>query len=151
MFTLTFEIDEARAHDRDRAHALVDAIFDAGAKVAPTNASTEGQVAGREKLSGASLRVLLQQLADGEIGRPLNDGERAMLLAIAQHAPEPFDYGENRALLGTGAQFGNVSSGLARRFRSRGYELPYTEGTTGYVMSSEDAAVVQEVLAPVVG
>lgn len=74
-----------------------------------------------------------------------------MLLAIAEHSPEPFDYAENRQLLGTGAQFGNVSSGLSRRFWTRGYERPYEEAPTGYVMSQEDSAVVLEVLAPSAG
>lgn len=71
-----------------------------------------------------------------------------MLLGIAERSPQPLDYEENRVLLGTGAKFGNVSSGLARRFWNRGYELPYKEGAGGYVMDSAVAAVVREVLAP---
>jgi hypothetical protein len=58
----------------------------------------------------------------------------------------PLKYDDNRKLLGSGAKFGNVSSGLARRFFSRGYERPYEEAKDGYFMELPIAAVVREVL-----
>lgn len=149
MLTMTAQLvlDDTSAGDRERAHAFIDAVFAANGTL-DVAAGGEGAGAEREELAPDELRQLLQQLADGEIGRPFNSGERAMLLGIAERSPQPLDYEENRVLLGTGAKFGNVSSGLARRFWNRGYELPYKEGAGGYVMDSAVAAVVREVLAP---
>ncbi len=99
-------------------------------------------------LTGEPLRELLHQLAVGALGSPLNPGERLMLKSIAEHAPAPLPYDDNRALLGSGAKFGNVSSGLARRFWNRGYELPYAPDpdNTGYAMTAETAQTVLDVL-----
>lgn len=154
MLTMTAQlvIDGTSEGDRERAHAFIDAVFAANGTVdvaaGAAQGAGEGGWAERKELAPDELRQLLRQLADGEIGRPLNPGERTMLLGIAERSPQPLDYDANRALLGTGAKFGNVSSGLARRFWNRGYELPYKEGAGGYVMEEAVAAVVREVLAP---
>lgn len=156
MLTLTGQLilTGDTAADRERAHAFVDAVLDAqgAVQVVQTVEGEEAVPAGvpgeRDALSPEALKAVLEQLDSGEIGRPFNSGERAMLLAIAAHAPAPFDFEENRALLGSGAKFGNVSSGLARRFWNRGYELPYSEAPTGYQMTEEAAEVVKAVLQP---
>ena len=72
-----------------------------------------------------------------------------MLQGIADAAPAVLPYDDNRQMLGSGAKFGNVSSGLARRFWSRGYELPDgpDPGNTGYCMDPAVAAIFAEVLA----
>lgn len=123
--------------------------------VGPLVASMAGTMAGgaipsddRHQMNTEELRTFLTARATQ--GRsPLNAGERLMLGAIAGHAPAPFPYEENNLLLGGGKKFGNVSSGLARRFWFRGVELPYrpAQDETGYVMDAEEAAVVLEVLA----
>jgi hypothetical protein len=146
--------DEGRA----RAHNMLDLMFDA-AGVATIEAlgaddpahSTAGGATkgGRTELSADQLRGVLTALATGAEGAPLNAGERLMLQGIADTAPSALPYDDNRELLGSGAKFGNVSSGLARRFWSRGYELPYAPdaANTGYCMEPVIAAVVSEVLA----
>jgi hypothetical protein len=146
--------DEGRA----QAHTLLDLMFDA-ASVRPPEALGAATMAyskaggarkdGRVDLTAEALRGVLTALVTGAEGAPLNIGERLMLQGIAECAPKPLPYDNNRSLLGTGAKFGNVSSGLARRFWSRGYELPYApdEDNVGYRMDPSVAAVVLEVLS----
>lgn len=156
MLTLTGQLvlNDNPAADRERAHAFIDALFDGQGAiqaiqiVESPDDPTASASAERKTLSPNALKTVLEQLDSGEIGRPFNSGERAMLLAIATHSPLPFAYDENRELLGSGAKFGNVSSGLARRFWNRGYELPYVETPTGYQMTEEVAEAVKAVLQP---
>ncbi len=150
MLTLTaqYTLDGTSSGDREKAHAFIDAVYAIGGS-ADVTAKTQAEVeSDLKELDPEKLRRFMQQLVDGEIGKPFNDGERRMLLAIAERSPQPYDYDENRELLGSGAKFGNVSSGLARRFWNRGFALPYKEGDGGYVMAEATAAVIQEVLAP---
>ena len=162
-FKLQVEIDPSEEGGRERAHAAVDAVYDFAEndlmlrirealrldddEDAPPSSDEDTDDAGRTPLAGKDLRQFLITLALGTEERtPLNGGEREMLRAIAERAPEPLPYEENRAMFGTGQRFGNVSSGLTRRFR--GYELPYDESPdgTGYAMSADSAAIVLSVL-----
>jgi hypothetical protein len=140
---------------RARAHTLLDLLFDAAALGPPeavgaaTPANSPAGGATKDsliKLTPQRLSAVLTALASGDDGAPLNTGERQMLQAIAECAPAPLPYDDNRKLLGSGAKFGNVSSGLARRFFSRGYERPYEEAKDGYFMELPIAAVVRDVL-----
>jgi len=142
---------------RAQAHAFVDFLFDAAAAGSPQGVGAATPVyskaggatkEGRTELTPEQLSGVLTALATGAEGAPLNGGELQMLQGIAECAPAPLPYDDNRALLGSGAKFGNVSSGLARRFWSRGYELPYAPdgANVGYCMDLPVAAVVLEVL-----
>jgi hypothetical protein len=138
---------------RAQAHTLLNLLFDAVA-VGATEAvgdptPSEPGVAAKDgliKLTPEKLSDVLTALSTGANGAPLNSGERQMLQGIAERAPAPLTYDDNRKLLGSGAKFGNVSSGLSRRFFSRGYERPYEEAKDGYFMELPIAAVVREVL-----
>ncbi len=149
-------------HEVALAHAAIDRFADlladapviGGPAVPPLTGSIAGTMAGGA--APADRRIMdLEELrgfltARATQGRsPLNEGERAMLNAIAKHAPDPFPYEDNNELLGGGAKFGNVSSGLARRFWFRGVELPYRPSgdDTGYFTSPAEATVILEVLA----
>lgn len=158
VFTAQSSFDPGDPSSRGRAHAMVDSLFDAlgddlRLHVTDGTASSVGADAATRKtdrvvLGVEELRKLLHNMAVGHEATPLNEGERQMLAAIAERAPRPLSYEDNKVLLGTGAKFGNVSSGLARRFWNRGYELPYAPDptNTGYVMTPEVAHVVNEVL-----
>jgi hypothetical protein len=148
---------DGTAEGRADAHAWVDFMFDAAASGSPTGVgaatpaySKAGGATkdGRNELTPDDLSGVLTALVTGAGGAPLNGGERQMLQGIAECAPAPLPYDDNRALLGSGAKFGNVSSGLARRFWSRGYELPYAPdgANVGYCMDLPVAAVVLKVL-----
>jgi hypothetical protein len=169
--TLQVGLDPTEEGGRERAHAAIDAFFDAvvtsseghgmklveildaegapasgGAGYAKAGAATK---ADRIELGPEELRGVFEGFETGVDGLPLNEGERTMLRAIAERAPEPLPYDENREILGSGAKFGNVSSGLARRFHNRGFELPYEPTEVeplGYMMSTTAAAVVLAVL-----
>lgn len=140
---------------RAQAHTLLDLLFDAAAvgppeavgAAMPTSSTAGGATKeGLIKLTPEKLSAVLTALATGDGVAPLNAGERQMLQGIAECAPVPLPYDDNRKLLGSGAKFGNVSSGLARRFSSRGYERPYEEAKDGYFMELPIAAVVRTVL-----
>lgn len=149
-------------HEVALAHAAIDRFADlladapvtSGPTVPPLTGSIAGTMAGgaapadRDTLDLEELREFLTARAS-QARSPLNGGERAMLTSIAKHAPAPLPYEENNELLGGGAKFGNVSSGLARRFWFRGVELPYrpAEDESGYVTTTGEAAVILEVLA----
>ncbi len=158
-FTITTQVNvDGTDEGRTQAHALIDALFDAagaapieavGAATQPHSKAGGAIKDGRLELSPEKLSGVLTALATGAEGAPLNEGERTMLEGIAKCAPAALPYDDNRQLLGSGAKFGNVSSGLARRFWSRGFELPYApdDANTGYCMQSAVAAVVLDVLA----
>lgn len=152
--SVQLKLDPCQADAEARAHALVTAAFSEaagpGAVVQVRSAAGAATKADRKELGPDELRDVLQMLLTGADGnKPLNEGERTMLKLIAIEAPDAMPYDHLNRALGSGAKFGNVSSGLARRFWSRGYELPYEPDpeNTGYVMDPEIAKVVMVVVA----
>ena len=153
--------------DRARLHAGIDAFLDA-CEVAGVTASVSNHLAptpptgpplgrrrgaavrgDRQLLTPPELEAFLRQLASGAAGgKPLNESERLMLTAIAVAEPRPLTFDNQARILGSGQKSGSTSSSLARRFWSRGYELPYEpdDDHTGYVMDAASAEVVMLVL-----
>ncbi len=156
-FSMTVDLSAGPA-ELQRAQRVLDLLAEVLSRLPEVEGSSHpawsGTAAGlavrddRRVLSGEELREFLTARAVQERS-PLNDGERTMLAAIAARAPLPLPYGDNAGLLGGGRKFGNVSSGLARRFWNRGAELPYAPdpSNTGYAMSEANAQVVLQVLA----
>jgi len=138
-YVLQITIDPDDYHAREEAHAAVDALFD--------SVSFRRPKVGR-RYNPNLLKLDARALADLIRGfdTPLNDGERAMLRAIAEVAPEPRPFTELKEILGSAQKFGNVSSGLTRRFVNRGYSIPFETKWPGYRFSEADAKAVLALL-----
>jgi hypothetical protein len=149
IISITTQIDPARPELLEQGHAALDGAWAAvEASISQAAADAAAGAPALRTLDPLALGQALTQLAGGYRCAPLNDGERKMLRAIAERSPTSATYNELRDLLGSGAKFGNVSSGLARRFGTRGWELPYAEdaATEGYRMPHEIARTVLGVL-----
>ena len=99
--------------------------------------------------SPASSSAVLDELLLAD----LNDKEVAVLLALAARAPEPVAHEDLLQLCGSPQRYGNVMSGLARRWRTRAdtdVATPWqTVGGTGYRVSVPAAEQIRAALARV--
>lgn len=81
----------------------------------------------------------------------LNAGEIAFLVELASHAPRVVAWNRLRALAGSGARLGNVTSTLFRRWTSRGGtddNVPWPESSDGRSMTADIARLVLSAIGP---
>jgi len=92
-----------------------------------------------------------KSVLDRLLAADLNTNEVAFLKALAVAAPELVSYEALLELAGSPQKLGNITSGLYRRWKSRGgvdSEAPWTDvANQGRRMATEDAAVVLAHLA----
>lgn len=94
--------------------------------------------------TGEDPGAVLDRLLSAE----LNDGEVLFLTTLAAAAPEVVPYEDLVALAGSYQKLGNITSGLFRRWKSRGgvdTTVPWADvKDTGRQMQAGDAALVME-------
>lgn len=87
------------------------------------------------------------EILDRLLAADLNDGEQAFLVRLAEASPATVAYEDLVELAGSPQKLGNITSGLVRRWKSRGGAddgTPWTDvPNEGRQMSKADAEVVR--------